>query len=80
MSFDEYMNWALVSLRYIDYAPLTEQPKLIAQIEDIMLNYRGFRRFPEFNQFLVKTYKNRRKGETVADLYPAIVGWFEENK
>jgi len=80
MSFDEYMNWALVSLRYIDYAPLAEQPKLIAQIEDIMLNHRGFRRFPEFNQFLVKTYKNRRKRETVADLYPAIVGWFEENK
>lgn len=74
------MNWALVSLRYIDYAPAAEQAKLIAQTEDMMVNRRGFRRFPEFNQFLVKTYKNRRKGQTVADLYPVIIGWFEENK
>lgn len=79
-AFDEYMNWALLSLRYVDYAPPAEQEKLIAQIEDIMVNVRGFRRFAEFNQFLVKIYKERKKGQTVADLYPAILGWFEENR
>lgn len=79
-SFDEYMNWALVNLRYLDYAPPTEQAKLIANIEDMMVHNRGFRRFKEFDQFLIKTYKARKKGQTVADLYPAIIGWFEGNK
>ncbi|SEJ61988.1 protein of unknown function [Dyadobacter sp. SG02] len=79
-SFDEYMNWALVSLRYIDYAPPAEQEKLIASNEDMMVNFRGFRRFKEFDQFLVKIYKARKKGQTVADLYPAIVEWCEANK
>ncbi|MGX5856404.1 DUF4932 domain-containing protein [Dyadobacter jiangsuensis] len=78
-SFEEYMNWALVNLRYVDYAPPAEQDKLIAGIEDMMVNNRGFRRFKEFDQFLIKTYKARKKGQTVADLYPVIIGWFEEN-
>ncbi|SDF40239.1 protein of unknown function [Dyadobacter soli] len=78
-SFDEYMNWALVSLRYVDHAPFAEQEKLIASNEDNMVNFRGFRRFKEFDQFLVKIYKERKKGQTVADLYPQIVTWFEKN-
>ena len=78
-SFDEYMNWALVNLRYLDYAPPAEQVKLITGIEDMMVNSRGFRRFKEFDQFLIKTYKARKKGQTVADLYPVIIGWFEGN-
>lgn len=74
------MDLFLVALRYIDYAPPAEQPTLIANIEDMMVNIRGFRQFKEFNQFLVKTYKARKKGQTVAELYPVIIGWFEENK
>lgn len=79
-AFDEYMNWGLVSLRYVDYAPPAEQAQLIAQIENTMTNIRGFRRFAEFDQFLVKIYKERKKGQTIADLYPAIIGWFEQSK
>jgi len=78
-SFDEYMNWALVNLRYVDFAPKAEQEKLIASIEDMMLNSRGFLKFPAFSQFLVKAYKSRKKGQNVADLYPQIVSWFENN-
>ena len=48
--------------------------KLIAQIEETMANIHGFRRFADFNPFLVKTYKARKKGQTVADLYPVIIG------
>lgn len=79
-SFEEYMNWALVSLRYVDYVPESKQDKLIAENEEMMVTYRGFRQFAAFDQFLVKTYKGRRKGETVADLYPAIVAWFEAHR
>ena len=78
-SFNEYMNWALVSLRYIDYAPEKDQPNLISANENQMVNARGFLKFAEFNQFLVKLYKNRKKEQVLADLYPEIVGWFEGN-
>ena len=77
--FNEYMNWALVSLRYIDYAPEIDQPELIAATENMMVNNRGFLKFKELNQFLVKLYKNRKSGQVLADLYPEIVGWFEAN-
>ncbi|SFE26107.1 DUF4932 domain-containing protein [Spirosoma endophyticum] len=78
--FDEYMNWALVSLRYIDYAPPLEQAKLIAKMEKRQVEVRGFKKFAEFNQFLIQLYKNRSKGQVVADLYPQIVAWFVNNK
>lgn len=79
-SFDEYMNWGLVNLRYIDLVPASEQAKLITKIELMMKNQRGFRKFPEFNQFLVAEYRRRKPNQTVADLYPAIVEWFMQNK
>jgi hypothetical protein len=78
--FDEYMNWALVSLRYIDYAPPIEQDKLISKMEKYQVEVRGFRKFAEFDQFLIQLYKNRREGQVIADLYPQIVDWFVENK
>ncbi|WP_169409404.1 DUF4932 domain-containing protein [Dyadobacter beijingensis] len=79
-AFDEYMNWALVSLRYADVAPQAEQPQLFASVENMMVDVRGFRKFAEFNQFLVKTYQARKKGQVVADLYPQILTWFEDNQ
>ncbi|KAA0993266.1 DUF4932 domain-containing protein [Dyadobacter aurulentus] len=78
-SFNEYMNWALVCLRYADYAPKAEQGKLISRTEDMMVNLRGFKKFAAFDQFLVRLYKNRKKGQVLADLYPEIVSWFEKN-
>ena len=41
-TFNEYMNWGLVSLRLIDYAPRDEQDRMIAAIEQMMTNRRGF--------------------------------------
>jgi hypothetical protein len=78
-AFNEYMNWALVSLRYVDFAPIKDQQKLISDTETMMVQARGFRKFAAFNQFLVARYRNRKKGEIVADLYPDIISWFETN-
>lgn len=78
--FDEYMNWALVSLRYIDYAPTIEHDRLISKMEKYQVEVRGFKRFAEFDQFLIQLYKNRREGQVIADLYPQIVEWFVKNK
>lgn len=77
--FHEYMNWGLISLRIVDYVDENEQEKLINRTEQIMENGRGFLKFKAFNQFLVELYKNRKKGSTIADLYPEIITWFEKN-
>ena len=74
--FNEYMNWGLVSLRYVDAAPKGELPALQKRVEERMVNYRGFKKFAEFNQFLVSLYQSRPSGTTVADLYPQIIQWF----
>jgi hypothetical protein len=78
-TFNEYMNWALVSLRIVDYVPAAEQDKLIASIDRMMTTSRGFPQFEKFDKFLVDLYKNRKEGTTVADLYPQIIEWFEKN-
>ena len=78
-AFNEYMNWALVSLRIVDYVPAEEQAALVAAIDEMMTQRRGFPQFAKFDAFLIDLYKNRRPGETLADLYPQIIDWFERN-
>ncbi|WP_460950928.1 DUF4932 domain-containing protein [Spirosoma daeguense] len=78
--FNEYMNWGLVSLRYVDLVPADELPMMQKRVEGQMVNYRGFSKFAEFNQFLVSIYKARPVGTTVADLYPQIIQWFASQK
>lgn len=78
-AFNEYMNWALVSLRLIDYVPADEQAPLVAAIDEMMTKRRGFPQFEKFDKFLIDLYKNRRAGQTLADLYPQIIEWFEQN-
>jgi hypothetical protein len=77
--FHEYMNWALISLRIIDYVDESEQEKLIKRVERSMETGRGFLQFKSFNQFLLELYTNRNEGSTIADLYPQIIAWFEKN-
>lgn len=78
-TFNEYMNWGLVSLRLPDYASRDEQDKMIASIDRMMTERRGFPQFAAFDKFLVDLYCNRKPGQTVADLYPQIIEWFEKN-
>ena len=76
-TFEEYMNWGLVALRYLDYAPEEDHEKLLKRLDKFMgEDGRGFLHFPEYSAFLVETYANRGEGETIADLYPLIVQWF----
>ncbi len=75
---EEYMNWALVSLRYVDFAPKKDLEILLTGNDDYM-NRRGFTKFKAFNRFLVDAYTKRQKGQVVADLYPSIINWFKEN-
>jgi len=78
-AFNEYMNWALVSLRIADYAPRAEQDSMIANVDRMMTDRRGFPQFEAFDKFLVELYRNRKPGQTLADLYPQIIEWFEKH-
>jgi hypothetical protein len=78
-TFNEYMNWGMVSLRLTDYAPRDEQDQMIASIDRMMTKGRGFPQFEAFDRFLVNLYRSRKRGQTVADLYPQIIEWFERN-
>lgn len=75
--FIEMLNWALVSLYYVDFAPVEDQDLLIARNARQQANGRGFLRSEELHPFLVDLYRSRPEGTTVADLYPQIVDWFE---
>jgi hypothetical protein len=78
--FNEYMNWVLVNLRYVDYAPPAHLNDLIERNITYMTKNRGFKKFGEFSHFLVPLYQNRKPGKTVADLYPQIIQWFKNNQ
>ncbi|EKD28091.1 MAG: hypothetical protein ACD_79C00434G0001 [uncultured bacterium] len=77
--FDEYMNWGLVSLWFFDKANQNEAIALISENEEWMSKGRGFIRFKEFDTFLIALYKNKKPNETITDLYPRIIKWFEIN-
>lgn len=79
-TFNEYLNWGLVSLRYVDLAPPDERTAMSAMVADMMVNRRGFRRFREFDAFLTALYRGRQPNETLADLYPRILDWFEREQ
>jgi hypothetical protein len=75
--FNEYMNWGLIALRYLDRAPPEDHEVLLAHLDASMGEQgRGFLQFSAFRVFLVDLYQSRPPGATVADLYPAIVEWF----
>lgn len=77
-AFDEYMNWGLVSVRAVDFVSPEEQKAIIEPVDQMMVKGRGFPRFAEFDAFLVDLYRNRKTGQTIADLYPQIIAWFEK--
>lgn len=75
--FTEMLNWGLVSLYYMDYAPADDRDLLVSRNAHRQADGRGFLRSKEFHPFLVELYQSRPAGATVADLYPQIVDWFE---
>ena len=44
-------------------------------IEQTMYADRGFLRFGAFNAELLRLYRAKKPGQTVADLYPALLEW-----
>lgn len=77
-AFHEYLTWGLVALRLAEQAPEAERARIVATVDSLMVA-RGFPQFPAFSRHLVPRWQSRAQGQTVADLFPAIIAWFEDN-
>ncbi|GAB4016269.1 DUF4932 domain-containing protein [Spirosoma koreense] len=75
LCFQEYMNWALVTLYHADHVSETDFNTLCQGVEQRMVDRRGFSKFRAFNQELLRLYRARKPAQTVADLYPALFAW-----
>lgn len=73
--FNEYMTHALFSLYVRDRFDDATAGYLIQDRERLMVEKRQYTRFREFNQALMALYAQRKAGDTVKDLYPAILAW-----
>jgi hypothetical protein len=77
-TFNEYVSWALFNV----YARQHYDNELCMIIENQInqeMRRNGFHRFAEFNSFFMDRYQSRRRHETVSDLYPDIISWFEQS-
>jgi hypothetical protein len=75
--FNEYMNWALVSLYYRDLMTAEDFAVAHGTMVDNMRKGRGFLRFDSFDAELLRLYVARNPGQTVEDLFPAMLDWIE---
>ena len=79
-TFNEYMTFAAYTLFLSETLPEEDQEAAIQAIEDFMIDTRGFTKFREFNQELLRLYQERAEGQTVTDLYPAVLEWVAAQK
>jgi hypothetical protein len=77
--FDEYLTWGLYILYAIDHYDQNTVNQMIKQIDNIMMNKRGFIKFKEYNEFLVLLYKNN-KSKKIEYFYPELLDWATKQK
>jgi hypothetical protein len=79
-TFNEYMTWAVFTL----YAHDTYEQKDFEIINDKMtkqmVNSRKFILFEQFDKKLLEIYMARKEGQTIPDLYPAVLDWAQTFK
>ncbi len=74
--FLELMNWSLVALYAEDAAPGPDRERLIDELDGFMGDSgRGFSQFAPFKSELLRLYRSRPPGASVASLYPQILSW-----
>jgi hypothetical protein len=70
--FNEYLTWALFSLYCLDNFDINDVDIYMPMIENQMVFGRNFIKFKEFNQLLIKIYKENRN-LSIPELYPLII-------
>lgn len=78
MTFNEYMTWAAFVLYAYDTYDANDAATIVERsTTSTMVHWRKFVRFDEFTQELRRLYRRRSEGQTIPDLYPAILDWAE---
>ena len=77
--FNEYMTHALFFVYLLDTGFAGADYELVRS-RRIAMNEdrRGFRLFTKFTDHLIELYKTRPAGKTMAELYPEILDWCEQ--
>jgi hypothetical protein len=73
--FCEYMTWSVFNLYAYDTYKKETFEYINRRTENNMVDNRSFVKFNEFNRRLLELYKNRKKNQTIANLFPEIIEW-----
>lgn len=74
-TFNEYMTWAVFTLFAFDRYTETDFQEINASTVDIMINNRKFIKFNEFNEELLRLYKDKESYNSVEELFKPILNW-----
>jgi hypothetical protein len=74
-TFNEYMTWAVFILYAHDNYDAQTFKVVKERVGNQMIDRRKFVRFKEFSDQLLKLYLSRSEGQSIVDLYPAILDW-----
>lgn len=77
-TFNEYMTWAVYDLFAYHYFP--KEAPLVCQNWAMQNESRGFFASRPFNEKLRQLYDKRKKGQTIRDLYPAMLAWCKQGQ
>ncbi len=77
-TFNEYMTWAVFLLYARDQYEDADFEEIESSVVNTMVDQREFVLFEQFGEKLLELYQNRKKGQTVVDLYPGILSWATE--
>ncbi|MHC4086503.1 MAG: DUF4932 domain-containing protein [Planctomycetota bacterium] len=80
MTFNEYMTWAVFTLYAHDTYERQDFEIINSKMTRQMVNSRKFVLFEQFDKKLLEIYLARKEGQTIPQLYPAILDWAENYK
>lgn len=78
--FNEYMTWAVFTLYAYDHFSPEDFKVINAQVEERMVNYRGFKHFGAYNKKMLALYQQKPKGQQITELYPEMLKWAAEQQ
>lgn len=73
--FNEYMTHAVYLLYVKDHFDAAAYALALKSKTNSMVNARKYIQFKQFYEMLLALYENRIKGQTIEDLYPAVIEW-----
>jgi hypothetical protein len=80
MTFNEYMTWAIFTLYVHDNYEQKDFEIINDKMTRQMVKSRKFVLFEQFDKKLLEIYMARKEGQTIPDLYPAVLDWAQTFK